>query len=173
MAEHQPEQLDFKHQHQTPDRPPTPTERRRMLVNATAAFDQKFPREPGDASTAEEAVDNAIAKGIVHLDYRVQEAVTAAEVAAFEEQDQKFTIPRQAQIECRALVDGGVEIWQEGQHGTDEDATIHVAAVNAVMLARQLLAAAGFAPIGIYTRIKGGNIDIDDGDLPANVYSDN
>lgn len=83
-----------------------------------------------------------------------------------------FHIPRQAGIECRALVGGGVEIWQEGQHGDAEDSIIHVAAGNVVQLARHLLYAAGFHTIGIYTHEKGGNVDVEDGHLASNFYED-
>lgn len=81
-------------------------------------------------------------------------------------------IPHQARIECRALTDGGVEVWQEGQNGSSEEVTIHVAAANVVMLARHLLYAAGFKSIGIYTHERGGNVDIEDGHLASNYYED-
>jgi len=79
-------------------------------------------------------------------------------------------IPSQARIECRALTDGGVELWQEGQHGSDEEVIIHVAAANVVMLARHMLYAAGFQNIGIYTHEDDGNVDVDDGHLASNYY---
>lgn len=42
-----------------PDSPPTPTERRHIMIEGVKDFDAHFPRP-----TAEEAVDNAIAKGV-------------------------------------------------------------------------------------------------------------
>jgi hypothetical protein len=43
--------------------PPTPTERRHMLIEGCKDFDNKFPPGPSEVRTAEEAVDNAIADG--------------------------------------------------------------------------------------------------------------
>jgi hypothetical protein len=84
-----------------------------------------------------------------------------------------WPIPRQATIECREQPDGGVEIWQEGQHGGADDTIIHVAAGNSVMLARHILYAAGFRTVGIYTHEKGeGNIDLENGDLASNFYDE-
>lgn len=83
-----------------------------------------------------------------------------------------YAIPHQAQIECRALVDGGVEIWQEGQHGVDDDVTIHVAAGNIVMLARLLLLAAGFRNPGVISDTGRGCVDLIDGDTAANHDSE-
>jgi hypothetical protein len=141
--------------------PPTPTEQRHMLIEGCKDFDKRYPPGPADVKAAEEAVDNAIAKGVVKL--------------APEEDpnmQQYWHIPHQAGIECRALTNGGVEIWQEGQHGANEDVIIHVAAGNVVMLARHLLYAAGFRSIGIYTYEKGGNVDVEDGHLASNFYDD-
>jgi hypothetical protein len=67
---------------------------------------------------------------------------------------------------------GGVDIWQEGQHGRDDDVIIHVAAGNVVHLARLMLYAAGFRSIGIYTYEEGGNVDVEDGHLASNFYID-
>lgn len=84
-----------------------------------------------------------------------------------------YSIPHQAQIECRPLADGGIEIWQEGQHGHDEESvTIHVAAGNVVMLARLLLFAAGFSGAGIHCDTGRGHIDLLDGDTAAGLRSE-
>jgi hypothetical protein len=53
--------------------PPTPTEQRHMLIEGCKDFDKRYPPGPSDVQTAEEAVDNAIAKGI--LNPTVQAAV--------------------------------------------------------------------------------------------------
>jgi hypothetical protein len=58
---------------------PTPTERRHMLIEGCKDFDKKFPPGPDEVQTAEAAVDDAIAKGVVTLSpehaARVQAAV--------------------------------------------------------------------------------------------------
>jgi hypothetical protein len=78
-----------------------------------------------------------------------------------------WPIPSQAEIRCKKDESGGVEIWQEGQHGPEEDSVILVAAGNAVMLARHILYAAGFPNVSIYVHTKGGCVDIEDGDTAA------
>jgi hypothetical protein len=140
--------------------PPTPTEQRHMLIAAATDFNKRYPPGPSETGTAEEQVDEAIAKGVVKL------APGDPDLEVY------WQIPRQAAIECRALVGGGVEIWQEGQHGGGDDVIIHVAAANVVNLARLMLYAAGFKNIGIYTHERGGNVDIDDGHLASNYYED-
>lgn len=79
-----------------------------------------------------------------------------------------WCIPRQAAIECRPLKDGGVEIWQEGSPGSKGEVKVYVAAANVVILARQLLWAAGFKSIGIYTYERGACVDVEDGHLASN-----
>jgi hypothetical protein len=86
--------------------------------------------------------------------------------------DAVYSIPHQAQIECRALSDGGIEIWQEGQHGPDDNTTIHVAAGNVVMLARILLFAAGFSGAGIHCDTGRGHVDLVDGDTAVSLHSE-
>lgn len=86
--------------------------------------------------------------------------------------DAVYAIPHQAQIECRALADGGIEIWQEGQHGADDEVTIHVAEGNVVMLARLLLLAAGFRNPGVISDTGRGCVDLIDGDTAANHNSE-
>src|SRR4051812_21015861 len=44
---------------------PTPTERRQMLIEGCKDFDKRFPAGPPEVTSAEEAVDNAIADGKV------------------------------------------------------------------------------------------------------------
>jgi hypothetical protein len=53
--------------------PPTPTEQRHMLIEGCKDFDKKYPPGPSDVQSAVEAVDNAIAKGVVNT--TVQAAV--------------------------------------------------------------------------------------------------
>jgi hypothetical protein len=83
-----------------------------------------------------------------------------------------WPIPSQAAIECRQAENGAVEIWQEGQHSPEEDVTIHIAAGNAVMLARHILYAAGFPNVSMYIHVRGeGNVDLNNGDL-AETFKD-
>lgn len=187
--------------------PPTPTEQRRMLINGVADFNRSFPPGPGEPQTAEEAVDEALAKGVVRLEtqealldrYDAAEQDVAAALARGEithiisagpdgikvtvvpqhdgveparPGNAVYSIQHQAQIECRALVDGGVEITQAGQHGPDEDATIHVAAGNVVRLARLLLLAAGFRDPGVISDTGRGCVDLIDGDTAAGHNSE-
>lgn len=103
---------------------------------------------------------------------RIAEAEAAREALGMNDDDAErefyWAIPRQYAIECRALPGGDVEIWQEGQHGDDDAHIIHVAAGNAVMLARHLLYAAGFKSITIATYVPGeGMEDVEDGSLAA------
>jgi hypothetical protein len=134
---------------------PTPYERRQMLINGTKEFDEKFPPE-----SAEAAVDRSLAEGKIPK--------SQADRVADGEGDWVWSIPSQIAIDCAAVADGGVEITQDGQHGPDEAATIHVAAGNVVRLARSILYAAGFNSIGIYTHERAGNVDIEDGQLASN-----
>jgi hypothetical protein len=115
-------------------------------------FDSKYPSASG-------------AKGMVKL-APDEPALDDPAIETF------WQIPHQAAIECRPVADGGVDIWQEGQHGRDEDVIIHVAAGNVVHLARLMLYAAGFRSIGIYTHEGGGNVDVEDGHLASNFYVD-
>lgn len=46
---------------------PTPTQQRRALIAGCEEFDKLYPPGPSEVATAEEAVDNAIAKGVVQL----------------------------------------------------------------------------------------------------------
>jgi hypothetical protein len=133
---------------------PSPTERRHMLIEGVKDFDARVKPE-----SAEEAVDNAIADGKIST-------TGDADGYTF------WPIPRQATIECREQPGGGVEIWQEGQHGGADETIIHVAAGNAVMLARHILYAAGFLTVGIYTHEKAGNVDLENGDLASNFYDE-
>jgi hypothetical protein len=144
--------------------PPTPTEQRQMLIEGCKDFDKKYPPGPSEVGSAAAAVDNAIAKGVVKL-------------APEDDPDMisYWPIPRQAAIECRTVVNGDVEVWQEGEHGLHGAAdavTVHVAAGNVVRLARSILYAAGFRTVSIYTHEKGGNVDIEDGQLAKNFYED-
>jgi hypothetical protein len=56
--------------------PPNPTKHRRMLIEGCKDFDTQYPPVPSDVHSAEEAVDNAIAKGVVSA--TVQAAVDQA-----------------------------------------------------------------------------------------------
>lgn len=47
--------------------PPTPTERRHMLIAGAEDFNRLYPPGPSEPATAEEQVDEAIAKGVVTL----------------------------------------------------------------------------------------------------------
>ncbi|MBP1092994.1 hypothetical protein [Bradyrhizobium diazoefficiens] len=139
--------------------PPTPTERRAMLIAGAADFMAKHP-EQHDGTTAEEAVDAAVAAGKISLAPGPNE----------DDMDLCWIIPRQALIECRPTHDGTVEIWQQGQLGPDDDQRIDVAPRNAVALARRILWAAGFKSIGIFAYVKGaGCVDLEDGDEPESV----
>jgi hypothetical protein len=135
---------------------PTPTERRHMLIDGAEDFNKLYPPGPSEPTTAEEQVDEAIAKGVVNL------------APADDEKDLCWCIPHQARIECSmTTTEGELEIWQEGQHGPEEDSRIHVARGSAVRLARNILYAAGFKSIGIYAYVKGGGcVDLEDGDTP-------
>jgi len=57
---------------------PTPTERRHMLIEGCKDFDAKYPPGPAEVATAEEAVDVALAKGIVSLDPKMAKVVQGA-----------------------------------------------------------------------------------------------
>jgi hypothetical protein len=91
----------------------------------------------------------------------------ARDIPADDESDFVWAIDAQEEITTRALANGGVEIWQDGQHGPDDAVTIHVAAHNAVQLARNILYAAGFKSALIATGAAGGWSDVEDGDTPA------
>lgn len=98
---------------------------------------------------------------------RSEENHPCAEFAVEEPGDLEvyWGIHSQIAIEVRPLKDGGVEIAQENASRDEED-LVHVAAGNAVRLARSILYAAGFKSIGIFTHVKGGCEDIQDGDEP-------
>jgi len=151
--------LDGSAQHEKPN----PIEFRRMLINAGEDFSRKFPSE-----SAEETVDRMLADD--KIDYNTAGRGGENQHQAGDDRELYYEIPHQAKIECRALADGGVEIWQEGQHGPDEASIIHVAGGNVVQLARLLLYAAGFQTIGIFTHEKGGCVDVEDGHLASNFY---
>lgn len=137
----------------------SPASRRDMLIAGVKDFDHQYPPGPSDVPTAEEAVDNAVAKGIVSL-------APDADVSA---KDGFWFIPHQARIETSMTADGVVEIWQEDQHGGNAD-RIHVAVNNSVALARRILWAAGFKSIGIFAYVKGGGcVDLEDGDSPDEI----
>jgi hypothetical protein len=57
---------------------PTPTEHRHMLIEGCKDFDKLYPHGPSDVQSAEEAVDNAIAKGMVSLAPEHEKIVEAA-----------------------------------------------------------------------------------------------
>ncbi|MDH2343249.1 hypothetical protein [Bradyrhizobium sp. SSUT77] len=142
--------------------PPTPTERRAMLIAGAEDFMAKHP-EQHDGTTAEEAVDAAVATGKISLAPDEPEIDT----------DLCWHIPHQALIECRPTNDGTVEIWQKGQLGPDDDQRIDVAPRNAVALARRILWAAGFKSVGIFAYVKGGGcVDLEDGDEPDSVRTE-
>jgi hypothetical protein len=58
--------------------PPTPTERRHMLIEGCRDFDKHYPPGPSEVASAEEAVDNAIAKGAARLAPEHEKMVDAA-----------------------------------------------------------------------------------------------
>jgi hypothetical protein len=76
-------------------------------------------------------------------------------------------IDRQYAIEIAGVPNCGstdVHIEQEGQHGFgDESSTIIVTAANAVRVARMILWAAGFRSVTIAAGVKGGWVDVEDG----------
>jgi hypothetical protein len=140
--------------------PPTPTEQRHMLIEGAKDFNKLYPPGPSEVATAEEAVNDAIAKGVVSL----------APDADVNGEDGFWFIPHQARIECSMTADGMVQVWQEGQHGVDDAERIHVAVNNSVALARRILWAAGFKSIGIFAYARGGGcVDLEDGDSPAEI----
>lgn len=132
-------------------RPPTPTEQRRLLVNGTADLHRSFPPAPGDTRTAEELVDDALAKGVVQL--HTQEALLDQHDAA--EQDAAAALangtatldlgagsggrfrrrdmvlcPAQDQIEVAFDEHGDLTMTQRSSVGESEDQTILVARGN-------------------------------------------
>jgi hypothetical protein len=128
-----------------------------MLIEGCKDFDKLYPPGPSEVDSPEDAIDNAVASGKVSLAPDNQD----------EEKDFRWAIPHQARIECAMTTDGEIEIWQEGQHGSDDADRIHVARGNAVALARIILWAAGFKSIGIFAYVKGGGcVDLEDGDTP-------
>jgi hypothetical protein len=50
-----------------------------MLIEGCRDFDKKYPPGPAEVATTEEAVDDAIAKGVVELAPEIQRIVDAAE----------------------------------------------------------------------------------------------
>jgi hypothetical protein len=70
-----------------------------------------------------------------------------------------WSVPRQDEIACMATTDGEIEIEQN-------DRRVFVTRGNAVLLARNILYAAGFKGVLIATCVGGGYADVEDGDLP-------
>ena len=58
--------------------PPTPTEQRHMLIEGAKHFNRLYPPGPSEVADAEEAVDNAIATGVVKLAPEHEKLVEAA-----------------------------------------------------------------------------------------------
>jgi hypothetical protein len=131
---------------------PNATTRRAMLIEGAKDFDRKNPAE-----SAEEIADRMLQSG------RLANNEPDADA---DQGDWIWTVEEQAEITTRALANGGVEIVQAGQHGPDDDTTIHVSAHNAVQLARNILFAAGFPGVLIATGTHGGFSDVEDGDTP-------
>lgn len=138
--------------------PPTPTEQRRLLVNGAADFNRNHPPGPGEPQTAEEQVDEALARGVVRL--QTQEALLDRHDAIEADADGFATqrllsdrgaatldvgsggyadrfarrdmvlCPAQDQIAVTFNADGDLTITQRSSMGESEDQEIHVAKGN-------------------------------------------
>lgn len=142
---------------------PTPTEFRGMLINACADFDASM----GDTKpieTAEEAVDNALARGRVRYPGG-QLVPVVQEPEPDDDENAVWGIEAQAEIEISRLPGGSVLIHEPPGPGTQaEGERIVVTAGNAVAFARRVLWAAGFKGVLIATSAGGGYCDLEDGD---------
>ncbi len=119
-------------------------------MNAPTLIEELPPDEAADK--AAELVDNMLASGKISL------AVSGSDEEADSEPDPfaRIEIPYQAAIVAYAIVDGGVadggiEIHQDGQHGSPEEdgGIIHVNKFAVVATARAMLHAAGFRDVTI------------------------
>lgn len=122
---------------------PTPTEQRHMLIEGCKDFDRKYPPGPSEVRTAEEAVDNAIAKGVVNLAPEHEKMVDAAvdqcrgailrdreerqaQAAAEDEaNDEQTMIPRQREITIQFRDDTGHWVIKQ-KNWPDDDAEIWI-----------------------------------------------
>lgn len=120
----------------------TPTERRHMLIEGVKDFDRHNPPGPSDG-TAEEAVDNAIAKSVVKLAPEHEKLVTAAvdqcngqiareraerqAKAAAEDQanEEQMMVPRQSEITIQFRDDTGHWVIKQ-KNWPDDDAEIWI-----------------------------------------------
>jgi hypothetical protein len=112
----------------SPDEP-TPTEFRSMLIEGTKDFDNKFPQE-----TAEEAVDNAIAKGVVSLAPGKcpppPGVVDEPRYDPFDPKDGDIVVPHQPAIAVYENTSGAVVIIQAASDYQGEDPIILVRPEN-------------------------------------------
>lgn len=116
----------------------TPTNRRHMLINAAADFMRLNP-DQDDGATPEQAVDDAIAKGIVSLAPGrcppPPGVVDEPEFDPFSSDSEDLVIPHQPAIAVYENTAGAVVIRQ---HRDDDDVVILVRPENVEVLVKRL-----------------------------------
>jgi hypothetical protein len=112
--------------------PPTPTEQRQMLIAAGEHFDKLYPSASGE--TAEEAVDNAIAKGIVNLGGKCPPppgVVDAPKYDPFDPKHGDLVIPHQPAIAVYENTAGSIVIRQVASAYGEDDPILRKVAAEA------------------------------------------
>jgi hypothetical protein len=114
--------------------PPTPTEQRHMLIEGAKDFNKLYPPGPSEIdATAEEAVDNAIAKSVVRLGMKCPPppgVVDEPKYDPFDPKDGDMVIPHQPAIAVYENTSGAVVIIQAASAYDTEDPIIMVRPEN-------------------------------------------
>jgi hypothetical protein len=109
--------------------PPTPTEQRHMLIEGCKDFDKRYPPGPSEVTTAEEAVDNAIAKGVVSLGTKCPPppgVIDEPEENYFLPESDSLVLPSQPAIAVYTNRYEQIVIRQEASGFQDEDHFIYI-----------------------------------------------
>jgi hypothetical protein len=109
--------------------PPTPTEQRHMLTEGCKDFDKLYPPGPSDLQSAEEAVDNAIAKGVVSLGTKCPPppgVIDEPEENYFLPESDSLVLPSQPAIAVYTNRYEQIVIRQEASGFQDEDHFVYI-----------------------------------------------
>lgn len=110
---------------------PTPTEKRKMLIAGCEDFYSKYPPGPSEVRSAEEAVDNAIAKRLVSLAPGTSSILSAPGPADFDWVDNADCVILKEQPATAIYHGKGGHIVIRQTNGLDDDVTILVTPENA------------------------------------------
>jgi hypothetical protein len=121
--------------------PPTPTEQRHMLIEGCKDFDKRYPSGPSDGHSVEEAVDNAIANGVVSLGAKCPPPPGVVDEPKFDPFDPKhgvMVVPHQPAIAVYENTQGAIVICQCASAYDEDDPIILVRPENLDALIVQL-----------------------------------